>query len=189
MTDIFEKAAKAAKDVGDTVVSSAKSLGGSLYNSTKEQSELAGLNVQKSVLDKKLNDSYAEIGKRYVDYMERCSSTETFDVSDIIEKIKPDLDKLADLKVQIEAKREQIKEQDDERFAKKAQADYDFDKEKLDKALSMEIINEEEYNEKLDFAKRKLDNYMILRKIEAQLEMDIISKEEYNEKRKNILGR
>ena len=33
MTDIFEKAAKAAKDVGDTVVSSAKSLGGSLYNS------------------------------------------------------------------------------------------------------------------------------------------------------------
>ena len=175
MTDIFEKAAKAAKDVGDTVVSSAKSLGGSLYNSTKEQSELAGLNVQKSVLDKKLNDSYAEIGKRYVDYMERCSSTETFDVSDIIEKIKPDL--------------EQIKEQDDERFAKKAQADYDFEKEKLDKALSMEIINEEEYNEKLDFAKRKLDNYMLLRKIEAQLEMDIISREEYNEKRKNILGR
>ena len=57
MTDIFEKAAKATKDVGDTVVSSAKSLGGSLYNSTKEQSELAGLNVQKSVLDKKLNDS------------------------------------------------------------------------------------------------------------------------------------
>lgn len=39
--DMFGKATKVAKEVGESV----KNLGDSLYNSTKEQSDMASLNV------------------------------------------------------------------------------------------------------------------------------------------------
>lgn len=185
--DMFEKATKAAKNVGDSVISSAKNIGTTLYSSTKEQSELASLNIQKSVIDKKLTDSYAEIGKRYVAYMEQCEGETAFEVEDILEQMKPELEKLAEVKEQIVEKEQLIKQGNEERAQKKAQDEFDSEKKKLDKALELEIISGEEYDVKLAFAQRKLDNYELLRKIELQLEMGIISKTEYDEKVKNVL--
>lgn len=185
--DMFEKATKAAKNVGDNVISSAKTIGTTLYNSTKEQSELASLNVQKSVIEKKLTESYAEIGKRYVAYIEQCECDMAFEVDDLLEEMKPELEKLAEVKIQIDEKQQQIKQGNEERAQKKAQEKFDSEKKKLDKALEMDIISNEEYEEKLASAQKRLDNYDLLRKVELQLEMGIISKAEYDEKIKNIL--
>lgn len=185
--DMFEKATKVVKNVSGNVMSSAKTVGTSIYSSTKEQSELASLNIQKSVIEKKLTESYAEIGKRYVVYIDKCDGDVAFDVNDLLDAMQPDLEKLADIKTQIAEKELQIKQANEERAQKKAQDEYEAEKRKLDKALDMEIITDEEYAEKLQFAKRKLDNYEILRKIQLQLEMGIISKNEYNEKINNIL--
>ena len=46
--DVFEKATKAVKEVGGNVIDSAKSIGNSIYSTSKEQRELAGMKVQKS---------------------------------------------------------------------------------------------------------------------------------------------
>lgn len=175
--DMFEKATRAAKN-----------LGASIYSTTKEQSELASLNVQKSVVEKKLNESYAEIGKRYVEYIDRCESEVAFNVDDIIEKMQPDLEKLTDIKLQIAEKEGQIKQNNEEKAQKKAQDDFEFEKSKLDKALAMDIITQEEYSKKIAAAKIKLENYDMLRKIELQLEMGIITRDEYNEKINAILN-
>lgn len=185
--DMFEKATKAAKNVGDSVINSARSIGNTLYSSTKEQSELASLNVQKSVIEKKLNEVYAKIGKRYVEYINTCEGETCFEVDDLLEEMQPDMDKMAEIKAQIQEKEVQIKQANEERIQKKAQAEFDAEKRKLDKALELDVVNEEEYAEKLAAAQRKLDNYDVLRKIEMQLEMGIITKEEYLEKKKNIL--
>lgn len=185
--DMFEKASKTAKNVGENVISSAKSIGTSLYSFTKEQSELTSLNVQKSVIEKKLEDSYAEIGKRYVAYISECTGATIFDVNDILDAMSPELEKLNDVKAQIAEKEVQIKQAGEERTQKKAQDEFDAEKSKLDKALEMDIITQEEYDAKLAKAQRKIDNYDKLRKIDMQLEMGIITKEEYEEKVKNIL--
>lgn len=161
---MFEKATKVAKEMGDTVINSAKSIGGNLYNTTKEQSEMASLNVQKSLIEKRMTEYYAQIGKRYVEYMENCEGGEVFQVNDILEKMQPDLKKLSEVKEQI------------------------VEKETLDKALNMEILSEEEYEEKLALAKNKLEHYDLLRKVDMQLSMGIITKSEYDEKVKNILN-
>ena len=63
--DMFGKATRAVKEVGENVFDSAKSIGNSIYSTSKEQSELAGMKVQKSVIEKRLEESYAKIGKRY----------------------------------------------------------------------------------------------------------------------------
>lgn len=185
--DMFEKAAKTAKTVGDNVINSAKSIGSTIYHSTKEQSELASLNIQKNTLEKKLDSSYAQIGRRYCDYVGQCETGVVFMVEDILEDMQPDLEKLSKLKEEISLKEEEIKTANQEKQYKKAQDEFETEKKKLDKAMELDIITLEEYNTKLSFAQKKLDNYALIQKIEMQLEMDIISKEEYNEKIRMIL--
>ena len=62
-----------------------------------------------------------------------------------------------------------------------------MEKEKLDRALQLDILSEEEYEAKLETATRKLNNHDTLRKIRMQYEMGIISKEEQDEKIRAIL--
>ena len=143
--DIFEKTAKTVKNASESVISSAKNIGISLYSSTKEQGELAGLNVQKSAIEKKLTDCYTEIGKRYVEYIANCNSgTAFFNVADILESMQPELDQLAQIKEQIQEKEIQIKQAAEEKAQKKAQEEFDVEKEKLDRALRLDILSEEE---------------------------------------------
>ena len=185
---MFEKAAKTMKSVGENVFTSAKSVGSSIYSTTKEQSELASLNVQKSVVEKKLNNAYAEIGKKYVAYVQSCEDSVVFDVTDIIESIQPELEKLEGIEDMIEIKKQEIKEANEEKLRKKAQSNFEFEKSKLDKALELDIIDEYEYEEKLAAAQKKLDNYDMLRKVDLQYEKGIITKAEYDAKIKSILS-
>lgn len=185
--DMFEKATKAARNVGDSVINSAKNIGTTLYSSTKEQSELASLNIQKSVVDKRLAESYQEIGKRYVAYIDTCEGDTAFAVEDILEKMRPDLEKAAEIKSQIAQKEQQIRQDKEERLKKKAEEDFDAEIKKLDRALDLEIITPEEYEAKRSAAQKKLDHYDDLRKIQMQLEMGIINRTEYEEKVKSIL--
>ena len=81
----------------------------------------------------------------------------------------------------------QIRQNNLDRERKKAQDIFDSEQKKLDKALDMEIITNEEYNEKLAAAQKKLDHFELLKKIDMQLEMGIINKAEHEEKVRNIL--
>ena len=181
--DFFDKATRVAKNVGDNVKNSAKTV----YNSTKEQSELAGLNVQKANIERKLNTGYAEIGKRYVEYIALCDTEAVFQVDDIMESMQSDLEKLDEVKTQIADMEAAIKQNNLEKLQKKSEEEYQSEKRKLDKALEMDIISAEDYDVKLAAAQKKLDNYEVLRKLELQYEMDIITKAEYKEKVKAVL--
>lgn len=186
--DMFEKATKTVKEVGENVIDSAKHFGTSIYSTSKEQSELAGMKVQKSVIERKLQDSYAIIGKRYVDYMNNADASVSFDVTDVLEEMQPDLDKLSEIMLALEEKELNAKRIEEERRQKKAQDAFDAEKAKLDKALQMEILSQEEYEEKMTVVQKKFDNYEQLRKIDMQLQMGIITKEEYTEKIDKVLG-
>lgn len=186
--DMFEKATKKVIEVGDSIVNSARQVSGTIYNTTKEQGEIASLNVQKSVIEKRIQSQYAEIGKRYVEYVRNCTEdVSPFDVNDILETMEEDLSKIEEINAKIEEKQIQIKTAKDEKERQKAKELFQEEKAKLEKALQMDIISQAEYNYRLGKAEKKLENYDVLRKIEMQLEIGIITKEEYEEKVKNIL--
>lgn len=186
--DMFEKATKKVIEVGDSIVNSARQVSGTIYNTTKEQGEIASLNVQKSVIEKRIQSQYAEIGKRYVEYVRSCTEdVSPFDVNDILETMEEDLSKIEEINAKIEEKQIQIKAAKDEKERQKAKELFQEEKAKLEKALQMDIISQAEYNYRLGKAEKKLENYDVLRKIEMQLEIGIITKEEYEEKVKNIL--
>ena len=184
--DLFDKATKVAKNVGDKCFNSVKSVGSTIYSSTKEQSELASLRVQASVVKKRLSTYYTEIGERYVDYVIKGSSEETFNVEDIMEKVQSEIDELTELQIKISEKEDEIKKNNLEKEKKKAEEEFETVKGKLDKALELDIISEKEYERKLAVAQRKLDNFEELRKVKLQYEMDIITKDEYDEKVKAL---
>lgn len=186
--DMFGRAAKAVKEVGENVIDSAKSIGTSIYSTSKEQSELAGMKVQKSAIERRLEESYALIGKRYVEYMNQTDGSEVFDVTDILETMKSDLDKLDEIVTTLQEKEEEAKRQEAEKRQKKALDEYEMQKSKLDKALEMDILSKDEYDEKLSVVQKKYDNYEQLRKIDMQLEMGIITKDEHTAKVNNIIG-
>ena len=181
--DLFNKATKVAREVGNSVVNA----GNVLSNATREQTELANLKIQKSALDRKMEGQYAEIGKRYVAYISNMFNTRPFDVQDVLDAMQPNLEKLSEIDSQIADKEKAIKENNAERDRKRAQEQYEAEKKKLDKARELDVITEEEYQVKLTSAQKKLDNFDLLRKVEMQYDMEIITKEEYEEKVRNIL--
>jgi len=181
--DLFNMASKVAKEVSDSMAS----VGSAFTNTTKEQTELANLKIQKSVLERKMESQYAEIGRKYIEYISKAFNTQPFDVQGILDEMRPNLEKLSEIEVQIAEKEKVVKANNAERDKKKAQEQFDAEKKKLDKAKEMDILTEEEYAAKLSAAQKKLENYEILRKLEMQYNMDIITKEEYEEKVRNIL--
>lgn len=170
--DFFDKTSKVVKEIS---------------NVTKEQTELANLKIQKAAIEKKLENQYAAIGKRYVAYIADSFRTTPFDVSDILDAINPDLEKVAEIAEQISQKDQQVRQHSMEKDRKKALDVLENEKRKLDRARDLDVITAEEYVEKLEKAQKKFDNFETLKKIQIQYEMDIITKEEYEEKVKNVL--
>lgn len=170
--DFFDKTTKVVKEIGSV---------------TREQTELANLKIQKAAVEKKLESQYAEIGKRYVAYIADSFRTTPFDVSDILDTINPELEKIAEIAEQIAQKDQQVRQHSIEKDRKKALDQFENEKRKLDRARDLDVISAEEYTEKLEKAQKKYDNFEILKKIQMQYEMDIITKSEYEEKVRNIL--
>ena len=168
----FDKTTKAVRD---------------LSNATREQTELANLKIQKAAIEKKLESQYAEIGKRYVAYIADSFRTTPFDVSDILDAINPDLERIADIVEQVEQKERQFRQHSIEKDRKRAVEQFENEKRKLDKAKDLDIITDLEYEEKLEKARKRFDNFEMLKRFKMQFEMDIITREEYEEKVRNIL--
>lgn len=111
-----------------------------------------------------------------------------FDVSDFLTIIKQDQAKKKELENQLAEVEKRAKQ--NTLLCEKTKAEESFEQEKgvLDKALAMEIISKEEYEQKLNIARKKVENFEEIKKIEQQFEMGIITKEEKDEKINAILN-
>ncbi len=154
----------------------------------KEQTELATLKAEINVIDKELDASYSMVGKKYVEYVIATQEMPGIDVSDILKWIDPKVSRKLELEEQIVVVEKRNKEQKLLREKQQAEQDYLDEKLKLDKALAMDIIDQEIYNSKLQVHKKKLDNFETIRKLELQVDMGIISEEEKNAQIDKILN-
>lgn len=111
-----------------------------------------------------------------------------FDVSDFLTIIKQDQAKKKELENQLAEVEKRAKQNTLLREKTKAEETFEQEKGVLDKALAMEIISKEEYEQKLNIAKKKVENFEEIKKIEQQFEMGIITKEEKDEKINAILN-
>ena len=108
--DLFDKAAKVAQDVGETVVNSAKSVGDYLKFTNSDQRDYAGLKVQLDKVNKELETYYAQIGKRYVDYVKAPASQGSFNVDDLLDQMESLMELKAETEQKIAEKEQSIRD-------------------------------------------------------------------------------
>lgn len=111
-----------------------------------------------------------------------------FDVSDFLTIIKQDQAKKKELENQLAEVEKRAKQNALIREKTKAEEAFEQEKGVLDKALDMEILSKEEYEQKLNIARKKVENFEEIKKIEQQFEMGIITKEEKDEKINALLN-
>lgn len=111
-----------------------------------------------------------------------------FDVSDFLTIIRQDQAKKKELENQLAEVEKRAKQNALIREKTKAEEAFEQEKGVLDKALDMEILSKEEYEQKLNIARKKVENFEEIKKIEQQFEMGIITKEEKDEKINALLN-
>ena len=154
----FDKVTKVATNLGKSAINTTTTVGSSVGVAAQDQSELAALKMQVNVIEQELNASYIQIGRKYVDYVIATGEMPGIDVSDVLKLIDPKLTQKEDLEQQIIVLEKKIKDNAILREKQAAEAEYLQEKGRLDKALAMEIVSQDEYDIKLAIAKKKLDN-------------------------------
>lgn len=185
---LFDKVAKVAGSVGSSVATSAAKVGSNVVVASQEQGELVSLKSQINVINQELDAAYAQIGRKYVEYVIATGEMPGIDVSDILKLIDPKLSKKQELEAEVIRLEKEIKEKTVLREKQQAEAEFLKEKEKLDKALAMDLLTQEEYDAKLAIARKRVDNFEAIRRVEQQAEMGVITPEEKQQKLAELLG-
>lgn len=169
-----------AEDVAETVDEAKEEAADETIDEVKAEDTVETINEEKEVSKEPAEDKVAEESDE--------DEEPVFDVSDFLTIIKQDQAKKKELENQLAEVEKRAKQNTLLREKTKAKESFEQEKGVLDKALAMEIISKEEYEQKLNIAKKKVENFEEIKKIEQQFEMGIITKEEKDEKINAILN-
>ena len=149
---------------------------------TQEQTELVQLKSQVNVIEQELNSFYVQIGRRYTEYVMETGDMPGIDASDLFKIIDPKLTRKLELEQKIVELEKAISTKAVLREKQMAEEEFLAEKAKLDKALAMEVLTQEEYDIRIAIARKKVDNFEEIRRIRQQAEMGLISREERDAK-------
>lgn len=183
---MFDKLQKTAKSVGTSMAKTAGKVGSNAAVATQEQTELVSLRSQINVINQDLDAAYTQIGRKYVNYVIETGEMPGVDVSDVLKMIDPKMTKKQELEKRIIELEKEIKQKTVLQEKMEAEEVFLAEKQKLDKALGMELLTQEEYEEKLSIARKRVDNFEAIRKVEQQEEMGLITAEEKAAKLKEL---
>ena len=169
-----------AEDVAETVDEAKEEAADETIDEVKAEDTAETIDVEKEVSEEPAEDKVAEESDE--------DEEPVFDVSDFLTIIKQDQAKKKELENQLAEVEKRAKQNTLLREKTKAEESFEQEKGVLDKALAMEIISKEEYEQKLNIARKKVENFEEIKKIEQQFEMGIITKEEKDEKINAILN-
>ena len=179
---LFDKVTKTAATIGQSTLNSAAKVGSNVGVAAQDQSELAGLKMQLNAVNQELDASYVQVGRKYVDYVIASGQMPGVDVSSILKLMEPKLEQKQALQAKIVALEKKIKDQNILREREMAEAEFLREKDKLDKALQMDVLSQADYDLKVAAARRKLDNFEEIKRVEKQYEMKLITREEFDAK-------
>ena len=181
------------KSLLSTTKTFGKQVGGALGEAANKTGTNAKISLQISTLEMerdKLNAEYERlctiVGRKYVEYLLNDGEPAQLDVKAELRLVVPKLERVEEIENEIN---ELEKSRAGDQFANEfneAQQEYLEHKKKLDQALRMGVINQDEYNEKISKISGKVNNFNEIQRIKKQYELGIISKEEMNVKLKAL---
>ncbi len=147
-----------------------------------EQAKLSKINKEISTINSEIDSACTQIGKRFLEYVLETNEMPEIDVSDILKMLDPKMSRKVELEKEVIEIQKRLKDSMILQEKRKVEEDFILEKEKLDKALAMDLISQDEYNEKINNYRKRLDNFEEIKKIEQQYDFGIITLEEKNQK-------
>lgn len=174
------------KNLGTQIGSAVNTMTQQMKTDAKFSSEKSSLQAEIDTVQAEINKSYQLIGQKYVEHLIHTQAEPIPEVTDTLRLLDPKLEHLAELNqkmIEIEKK-----EKDQHIIAEKMkfEQEYQAQKEKLDKALKMGVITQDEYMAKIKYYINRLDNFEEIKRIKAQYDMGIIGAAERDAKLRQL---
>ena len=157
-----------------------------LYTKNKKIEKIGELKKELQAIENDLNAAYVQIGRRFV---ERAVKTQDFcglEIQDVLRVMESKAKRKREIASRIASIEKEMREVEFLREKEEAYLEYKEEKDKLDKALAMEVLTQQEYDQRLKVAKRKSDNFEEIRRVKQQYDMELITAEERDEKIKEL---
>ncbi|MBY0754304.1 hypothetical protein K5V21_02435 [Clostridium sardiniense] len=180
---------KNIKNMTESIGKNVSDLANTIAVTTREQDKINIMEKEIKCLNLEIKSVYAEIGERFVEHKNLNNEIGTFNVDDVLNTLDSKIAKREELKAKVVEASKELNDKLILQEKKKVKEQFESEKEKLDKALAMDIINKDEYLKKLKVHENKVIYFDEIKNIEKQYEIKIISYDEKNEKIKSILDR
>ncbi len=157
---------------------SAKNVINTTATDSKEKSELSEIKKELAAIEVDIENGYTHIGSKYVEYLIASGEAPCIDIEDTLKSLEPKFER----KEELNAKMVEIEKRKKDRtlLQEKTIVEGKVKEEiaKLDKALSMELITQEEYDAKAGKLRKRIENFEAIKKVEQKYDLGIITAEE-----------
>lgn len=157
------------------------------YTKNQKETEIETINRELQSIDNDLDAAYMQIGRRFMEKAAKTQDLCGLEIQDILRIMQPKAARKKELEKRIAMIEKEVREINFLRDKEQAELEFQDEKAKLDKALSMDILNQREYEQRLNAARRKADNFEEIRRINQQYEIKLISAEERDAKIRKLL--
>lgn len=174
----FKDLVKTGKALGSQVGTAIGKAASRTGTSAKTAAKITALKMEVSSIEGEFEHLYMMVGKKYVEYLIETDDNPAIDLEEEFRTIIPLMERKEALENEInelEASSMQSNAMEDLHNAKQ---EYYEQKRKLDQALKMGVITQDEYDSKIEKYKTKVDNFREIQRLQKQQEMGIITKEE-----------
>lgn len=154
----------------------------------REQENINNIKKEIGVLNSEINVAYTQIGKKFMEYVLKNNEIPGIDISDILRVLEPKMERKIELEAQMVEIEKRLKDMAIIQEKNRLEEEFAKEKEKLDKALVMGIVDDIEYDQKINKYKKKIDNFEEIKKIEQQYEFGIIDLQEKEHKISMLLN-
>lgn len=176
------------KTMTESFTKVATDMANSVSTTAREQVNINNIDKEIGVLNSEIDSAYTQVGRRFVEYVIEKKEMPGINISDILSMLQPKMSR----KIELEKERIEIEKRlkDMALIQEKNKLEDEFrrEKEKLDRGLAMNIINELEYEQKINQYRKRIDNFDEIKKIEQQYEFGIINLQEKEVKINIILN-
>ncbi|WP_368645519.1 hypothetical protein AB4027_00165 [Alkalibacterium putridalgicola] len=176
------------KVMTNSVTKSATNLMNSVSTEVKEQENKARINRERGVIDTEIDAAYTQIGRKYVEYYIQNQESTGLDVFDLLKMLKPKLARKEELDAEFIEIEKRLKDVALLQEKNKLESEFTVEKEKFDRALAMDVITQEEYDQKIKQYRKRIELFDEIKNIEQQFDFGIITAEEKEIKINSLLN-
>ena len=166
------------KIMTESFTKAATDMANSVSTTAREQGSINNIEKEIGVLNSEIDTAYTQIGRRFVEYVIEKKEMPGIDVSDILNMLEPKMSRKAELEAERIEIQKRLKDMALIQEKNRLEEEFRIEKDKLDRGRAMDIINEVEYEQKINQYRKRIDNFDEIKKIEHQHEFGIISVQE-----------